>query len=63
MSEISKILQEFYDNGYKQGYEDAIKALEISAKKAQEAIKTFMQGLDKAEEQAKQILRGRSEEE
>ena len=36
--------------------EDAIKALEISAKKAEEAIEVFKQGLDKAEEQAKQIF-------
>lgn len=50
--------QEFYTNGYKKGYGDAIKALEISAKKAQEAIEVFKQGLDKAEEQAEQILRG-----
>ena len=43
--------------------EDAIKALEKAAKQAQESIEIFKQGLDKAEEQAKQILRGRSEEE
>ena len=54
--------QEFYANGYKQGYEDAIKALELASKKAEEAVEVFKQGLDKAEEQAKQML-GRSDEE
>lgn len=41
-----------------QDYEESIKAIEISAKKAQEAIEVFKQCLDKAEEQAKQILNG-----
>lgn len=36
--------------------EDAIKALEKAAKKAKVAIGVFQNGLDKAEEQAKQIL-------
>ena len=37
--------------------EDAIKALELASKQAQESIEIFKQGLDKAEEQAKQMLR------
>ncbi|MCR5059715.1 MAG: hypothetical protein K6A80_01655 [Saccharofermentans sp.] len=48
--------QEFYANGYKKGYEDATKKLEEAAKKAKVAIGVFQNGLDKAEEQAKQIL-------
>ena len=55
--------QEAYQTGYEEGknerphdYEEVIKALEISAKKAHEVIEVFKQGLDKAEEQAKQIL-------
>lgn len=37
-------------------YTKAIEALELSAKKAEDAIKVFKKGLDKAEEQAKQML-------
>ena len=42
-------------------YTKAIEALESASKKAEEAIEVFKQGLDKAEEQAKQILRGDEE--
>lgn len=39
-------------------YTKAIEALELSAKKAEEAIEVFKQGLDKAEEQANELLDG-----
>ena len=37
-------------------YKEVFIALEKSAEKAQEAIEVFKQGLDKAEEQARQML-------
>ena len=37
-------------------YKEVFIALELSAKKAEDAIKVFKKGLDKAEEQAKQML-------
>ncbi len=64
--DLQAAMTESYHLGYElaetkfkrpQGYEESIKAIEISAKKAQEAIEVFKQGLDKAEEQAKQILK------
>ena len=42
-------------------YKNICIALEKSAKKAQETIEVFKQGLDKAEEQAKRIMKGEEE--
>ena len=39
-------------------YTKAIEALELASKKAEDAIKVFKNGLDKAEEQANELLEG-----